>query len=89
MIGIYNCGGNSQPFKEFQLGLAANRFQVCSFNPLAAQGPKKLSLRGSLAPTWGDMYLSKRAPALVKEGRGEWRGEGSKSRRICVCACLG
>ncbi|XP_042662079.1 PE-PGRS family protein PE_PGRS26-like isoform X2 [Tyto alba] len=61
MIGIYNCGGNSQPFKEFQLGLAANRFQVCSFNPPAARGPEKLSLRGSLAPTWGDMYLSKRA----------------------------
>ncbi|KAM6099243.1 uncharacterized protein LJ206_003039 isoform 1-T1 [Theristicus caerulescens] len=29
--------------------------------PTGSQGPKKLSLRGSWAPTWGDMYLSKRA----------------------------
>ncbi|XP_042662083.1 uncharacterized protein LOC116965386 isoform X5 [Tyto alba] len=53
--------GNSHQSSPASHGLAANRFQVCSFNPPAARGPEKLSLRGSLAPTWGDMYLSKRA----------------------------
>ncbi|XP_061315593.1 collagen alpha-2(VIII) chain-like [Pezoporus flaviventris] len=51
MIGIYNCGGSSQPFKEFHLGLDANRFQVCSFNPPAAQGPEKLAVPARLPGT--------------------------------------
>ncbi|KAM6287998.1 uncharacterized protein M6G45_000309 isoform 1-T2 [Spheniscus humboldti] len=39
-------------------GLAANRFQVRSFNPPAARGPRSCPCE---APTWGDLYLSKRA----------------------------
>lgn len=69
-------------------GLAAKTdFQVRSFNPPAAQGPKKLSLRGSLAPTWGDMYLSKWAlvsesqPGTLLSSQGELGGLATTTPR--------